>query len=336
MPRKPRIEFAGAVYHVMCRGDRREAIFLDDADRERFLETLVEARERTGWRIHAYVLMVNHYHLLLETPEANLVAGMRWFQGTYTARFHHRHGVSGHLFQGRYKALPVAPDEEGYFLRVSSYIHLNPVRAKWVGPKDSSLAVYPWSSYPAYLKSPKRRQDWVEVSRVLGDLRLEDTASGRREYTAYMERRRAECRKPGAREEMESEWKEIRRGWYLGSEIFGEKVRDLVGVVVDGGARDSYIGGARAAHDESAAEKLLQTGLKTLDLKRRDLEGLRKSDPRKQVLAWWIRKQTAVSNQWVSDRLAMGHAGNLSKMVNRVERDPTRKMKRLKKQVRTG
>ena len=67
----------------MCRGDRHEAIFLDDADRERFLETLVEARERTGWRIHAYVLMVNHYHLLLETPEANLMAGMRWFQGTY-------------------------------------------------------------------------------------------------------------------------------------------------------------------------------------------------------------------------------------------------------------
>ncbi len=80
MPRKPRVEYEGAVYHVMCRGDRQEAIFRDNIDRERILETLWEGCERTGWRIHAYVLMGNHYHLLLETPEPNLVAGMRWFQ----------------------------------------------------------------------------------------------------------------------------------------------------------------------------------------------------------------------------------------------------------------
>ena len=106
MPRKPRVEFAGAVYHVMCRGDRQEEIFWEDGDRECFLDTLWESCDRTGWQIHAYVLMGNHYHLLLETPEANLVAGMRWFQGTYTARFNARHRVCGHLFQGRYKALP--------------------------------------------------------------------------------------------------------------------------------------------------------------------------------------------------------------------------------------
>ncbi len=95
MARKVRVEYPGAVYHVMSRGNRREAIFLDDKDRYRFLDTLAEACERTGFRIHSYVLMTTLYHLLLETPEANLVAGMRWLQGTYTIRFTIRHGFGG-------------------------------------------------------------------------------------------------------------------------------------------------------------------------------------------------------------------------------------------------
>ena len=101
MARSVRVQYAGAVYHVMCRGDRREEIFRDDADRRMFLETLGEACGRSGFRVHAYELMPNHYHLLVETPEPNLVDGMRWFQGTYTQRFNSRHRVSGHLFQGR-------------------------------------------------------------------------------------------------------------------------------------------------------------------------------------------------------------------------------------------
>src|ERR1044072_7724001 len=105
MPRKARVEFPGAVYHLLDRGDRREAIFVNDADRENFLRTLGQACARCGWRVHALVLMTNHYHLLVETPEANLVAGMRWFQTTWTVRFNRFHGLRGHLFQGRYKAV---------------------------------------------------------------------------------------------------------------------------------------------------------------------------------------------------------------------------------------
>ena len=98
MPRKVRIQYAGAVYHVMCRGDRLEAIFSDDGDREMFLATLGQMCRRTGMQVHSYVLMGNHYHLLLETLEPNHVAGMKWFQGTYTQRFNARHRLSGHLF----------------------------------------------------------------------------------------------------------------------------------------------------------------------------------------------------------------------------------------------
>ena len=91
MARKARIEFPGGVYHVLDRGDRREEIYADDQDRLTFLRTLEEVCRRTGWWVHAYVLMSNHYHLLLETPEPNLVAGMKWFQSTYTMRFNRRH-----------------------------------------------------------------------------------------------------------------------------------------------------------------------------------------------------------------------------------------------------
>ena len=112
MARPLRIEYAGAVYHVMARGNQGQVIFRDDGDRRRFLETLGEACEKTGWRIHAYVLMGNHYHLLVETPEGNLVTGMKWLQGTYTQRFNGRHEVFGHLFQGRYKAILVEADNE--------------------------------------------------------------------------------------------------------------------------------------------------------------------------------------------------------------------------------
>src|SRR5439155_9630380 len=130
MARPIRIQYPGAVYHVMARGNHGQAVFQDDPDRKLFLDALGEACQRTGWRIHAYVLMGNHYHLLLETPEPNLVAGMKWLQGTYTQRYNGRHRMFGHLFQGRCKAVVVdGRQDENYFQVVSSYIHLNPARA---------------------------------------------------------------------------------------------------------------------------------------------------------------------------------------------------------------
>ncbi|MFC7337727.1 transposase [Haloferula chungangensis] len=118
----------------MARGNRREDIVLDDEDRRRFVKTLAELVDRSGWRLYAWVLMDNHYHLLVRTPEANLVDGMRWFQNTWTRRFNARHRLWGHLFGGRYKAIPAAGD--GYFSRLVHYIHLNPVRAGLVKKKD--------------------------------------------------------------------------------------------------------------------------------------------------------------------------------------------------------
>ena len=113
MARKLRVEYPGAT-RVMNRGDRRERIFKDDGDRQRFVEALAEARAKTGWQVHAYVLMSNHFHLVIETPQPNLVDGMKWLLGTYTSRFSRRHKLFGHLFSGRYKALLADGSGSGY------------------------------------------------------------------------------------------------------------------------------------------------------------------------------------------------------------------------------
>jgi putative transposase len=114
MARKLRVQYPGAIYHVMNRGDRREPIFHNDKDRELFLDTLGEACAKTDWLVHAWCLMHNHFHLVVETPRADLVPGMKWFLGTYTSRFNRRHKHFGHLFSGRYKALIVDGSGNGY------------------------------------------------------------------------------------------------------------------------------------------------------------------------------------------------------------------------------
>ena len=158
MARPLRIQYPGAVYHVMARGNHGQGIFQDDRDRQCFLETLGEACEKTGWRIHAYVLMSNHYHLLVETPEGNLVEGMKWVQGAYTQRYNSRHKLFGHLFQGRYKAVIVDGQDEDYFPVVSTYIHLNPVRTGLIRIGEERLKRYRWSSYPWYLNRAGKRE----------------------------------------------------------------------------------------------------------------------------------------------------------------------------------
>ncbi|WP_221892287.1 REP-associated tyrosine transposase [Teredinibacter haidensis] len=149
MARPLRLEFAGALYHITSRGNRREDIYLTDKDRELFLAVLTEACDRYNWVCHAYCQMSNHYHLLIETPDANLSKGMRHLNGVYTQRFNHNHTRFGHVFQGRYKAILV--DKNGYLLEVARYIVLNPVRAGMVRhAKD-----WPWSSYRATIGQAK-------------------------------------------------------------------------------------------------------------------------------------------------------------------------------------
>ena len=300
----------------MCRGNRQEAIFEDAQDHERFLDTLGEVSERNGWLIHAFVLMGNHYHLLLETPEPNLVDGMRWFQSTYTQRFNARHKVRGHLFQGRYKALPV--DQGEYFSTAADYIHLNPARAHAFDLDNGRLTDFKWSSFCGYMR-PAKRPDFLTVKRVLESHGFSDDASGRSLYRNYMKRRIVEVLHHHDPKEADEQWRQIRRGWAFGSDAFRLKVQDALDGVISGKRRDSFRGEEVRLHDEKEAENLFQQGLACFNLTEEDLPVLKKGDDRKRVIAWLVRKKTSVRVEWITTRLCMGVASNFSYYYQSVE-----------------
>ena len=160
MVRPIRIEYAGALYHVTSRGNRRENIYLDDEDRMDWLAVLGQTCKRFNWVVHAYCQMTNHYHLLVETIDGNLSRGMRQLNGVYTQRFNRRRSQTGHLLQGRYKAILVQHDS--YLLELSRYVVLNPIRARMV----ECLDAWPWSSYPAAMGA-KEAPIWLDTDWLL-------------------------------------------------------------------------------------------------------------------------------------------------------------------------
>jgi len=323
MARKPRVEYAGAVYHVMNRGDRGGKVFLDLLDYELFLAKLAEVCGRTGWRIHSYVLMPNHFHWLLETPEAKLVDGMKWFLGAYSQGFNARHGQRGHVFQGRYKALPVETGSGDYLETVSTYIHLNPARARLLDKNRPDLAKYRWSSYPSFVGSVKARPAWLETGRVLGNVRLKDDAEGRKRYEEYIAGRIKELRTREGKKLYREVWNQIRYGWCFGGQGFQEKMLELVGLRMEGKQRESYSGDEKIRHDEKTAEKLLRKAMKTLGADDERLQGAAKGSLIKCALAWYIHKEAMVSRKWISGRLQMGCASNLTTYINRIKTPTT-------------
>lgn len=331
MARQIRIEYDDATYHVMARGNQGQAIFADDLDRKVWLETLAEACEKTGWWIHAYVMMGNHYHLLVETPEGNLVAGMKWFQGTYTQRYNSRHSVFGHLYQGRYKALVVDGEAGNYFGVVSTYIHLNPARAGLIRTGDEALAGYRWSSYGWYLKPRRRRPGWLKTERVMGDLGL--APEDRKGYEAYLEGRVLELGIKNGRKALEQEWKRIRRGWYLGGDGFRGRMLKKVKATLRKGRAASYLGQAKRAHGESEAERMVGQGLKALGLDKQWLVAKPKGTAEKRVLAWWLRQRTTVGRRWVGQRLCMGEESGVSKAIRLVKEGRNGELNRLKQRL---
>jgi putative transposase len=180
MSRPLRLELSGGLYHVTSRGDRREDIFLDDTDREAWLEILAHCCERYNWAIHVWCQMTNHYHLVVETAEANLAAGMRQFNGVYTQRVNRRHRRVGHVFQGRYKAILV--ERDSYLLELARYVVLNPVRATMV----KHARQWKWSAYPAMVGTAPR-PGWLHTDGLLGQF----GASRARQIERYIAQRRA-------------------------------------------------------------------------------------------------------------------------------------------------
>jgi putative transposase len=239
MARPLRIERPGAWYHVTARGNERRPIYRANRDRLHFCELLGQTVENFGLALHAYVLMDNHYHLLLETPEANLSRAMQWLNVSYSVWHNRRHGRAGHLFQGRFKAIVVDP--AGWGLELSRYVHLNPVRvgkleldksarqrssvgavedpkAALVRERIARLRRYRWSSYRAYVGLDKA-PDWLRCEAVLG---LAGGAQGRRQREAYRKHVESALRQGLA----ESPWERLTEQVVLGGAEFVRKVRE--------------------------------------------------------------------------------------------------------------
>jgi len=210
MARPLRLEFPGAVYHITARGNAQQAIFDDDDDRQRFLHLLGREVLQQNWFCYAYCLMDNHYHLLLETPEANLSWGMRRLNGNYGQSYNLRHRQVGHLLQGRYKAILV--ERESHLMELCRYVVLNPVRASMA----TRMEKWPWSSYQATVgkvKSP----DWLAVDSLLANF-SQRKGTARNAYAKFVEEG---IGKP-------SPWEKLRGQIYLGSEKFMEMMQERV------------------------------------------------------------------------------------------------------------
>jgi len=207
MARAWRIEYEGALYHVLSRGNNRSDIVFEDSDRQLFLDSLEELAERFKIDILAYVLMDNHYHLLLRTQRGNLSKSMQWFGATYTKRINVKHNRSGHLFQGRFKNMLV--ENDAYLLQLSYYIHRNPLRAGLV----KRLASYTWSSYRPYAYGhviPK----WLNTNVILSQFRhVADKHKAYREHAQKYSK------------EEQRLWEDLRHGIFLGTEKFAEKIK---------------------------------------------------------------------------------------------------------------
>ena len=210
MARPLRLEFAGALYHVTARGDRREDIYEDDEDRELFLSVLAHVVRRFNWLVHAYCLMSNHYHLLIETPDGNLSQGMRQLNGVFTQKTNQRHQRVGHLFQGRYKAILVQKDD--YLLEVARYVVLNPVRAGMVKRAGN----WPWSSYLATV-GESAKPDWLTTDWLLAAFGGNRTRAARA-YKAFVHEGSGPT----------SLWDGLRNQIFLGSEAFVDDMQSRI------------------------------------------------------------------------------------------------------------
>jgi REP element-mobilizing transposase RayT len=317
MPRKLRLEFSGACYHVLNRGNYRRNLFATDGAAESFERCLFEAVGRFGWRLHAFVIMRNHFHLALETPEPNLSAGMRWLQATWAARFNRRHGETGRPFQGRYKALHVEP---GHALaQVAHYIHLNPVRAKVV-PAERLLE-FRWSSLPRF--AARVRPAGLSGETVLAQSgELADTPAGWRSYLAYLG---VLAEEDGRRRE--EKFGRLSRGWAVGSGDFRAKLRTELLAQSEGAARFGLLGADRDAHQQVRTElweEKLQAAAKALQIDLAHL-GPKKSAADKVALAAVLKTVTGVTNRWLADRLAMGAPASVSQFVRRFQRRDSHK-----------
>ncbi len=305
MARRIRVEYEGALYHVINRGNYRRDVFATAGAAMAFETTLEEGCARHGWRVHAYVVMGNHYHVGLETPRANLVDGMHWLQSTFATRFNRYRAEHGHLFQGRYQALLV--EDAASLVRVINYIHLNPVRAQIV--PAGQAAVFSRGSLRRLIKAP--RPAWLAVNALLSQLGLEDNAQGWARYLTYL----SELASDPAEQERQG-FAELSKGWAIGTLGWKRAVaRENSHLRLEAGLmlRDE-----RRELQEMGWRTALQEALHAAGRTESDLVEAPKMAPWKVALAAQLREQVAAPYSWLVHALSLGHPTTLRSSVWRL------------------
>lgn len=298
MARPLRIEFPDALYHVTSRGNEQRPIFSDDVDRNMFLSFLGRAVERFKWSLTAWVLMTNHFHLVVQTPDPNLSRGMHWLNGTYAGWFNRRHGRSGHLFQGRFHSFLV--EKETYLRELLRYVVLNPVRANMVArPED-----YLWSSYRS-TAGLATAEKWLDVRAVCG-LFDNDSTVAQRQYQEFVLAKidSSECL-----------WDNVINGFYLGSEPWAKSMRQVVESrprSTDHPVAQRAIGRPKMATIISAIEAVTPSSV--------DLRTIR-GGPLRRLAAWIGWNEGLVTLRSIAASLRLRSEGHVSGMIRRCERE---------------
>lgn len=316
MSRPPRIEYPGAVYHIQSVGNKNEPIFQDATDRETFLKTFAQTAEKCHWIIYAYALMDNHYHLLFETPLANLVDGMKWLQTTYTMRYNKRHGFKGHVFAGRYASMLVEADNAHYFSTIIDYIHLNPARAGLVR-KQTFLSGSRWTSLPGWVRENGRRESWLHPEKGLACFGCDDTPQGHSKYLDHLigrfeaERMDESSLIPAGHVGSGT----VQRGWCYGSSAFKKRI---IASIPDTALRQQGAWGRTGAEiGEYRAESIVIRGLRAFGLTEEELLDKPFSHESKLIIALAVRQTTMVSYAWLARRLHMGQPRSMGTLLHR-------------------
>lgn len=303
MPRPERIEFEGAFHHVMNRGRNQSDIFHDERYFNEFLKCLKEASEQFDAVIHAYCLMSNHYHLLIETPMGNLGRIMRHINGVYTQRHNWLNKSDGSLFKGRYKSVLV--DEDDYLLQLTRYIHLNPIETKT--PMVNDLVDYPWSSYPAYINQTEC-PTWLKRDKTYQMLGHRNRFQG---YRRYVEQ--------GTDEDLKRYYGRYNILSVLGSGEFKENVVERVEEFEEKILEEGAITNKPSA--DEIIEKISEYGNISQSELRQNSAGIRVPNPLRGFALYACRQYGGISKKEIAEAFNLTHPGSSSYLINKIRKE---------------
>lgn len=328
MARQLRLQVPGAIYLVSNKTETRNGLFRDDVERQIFLDCLTDSCVKTGWLIHSWALVKDGFFLLVECPEPNLVDGMKWFQGAFTAKVNKLREKRESLFARRYRSLILDPNDQNILKSASEYVHASPLFTR---SHKGSLSSYAWTSLPQITSAKNKRPTWLATDSILSCFGLKDDPNGRKNLLSHLDAMAAKFGGSTIPEPWATDWKPLKRGWFVGSEKFHKDLLAQLAKLKEGKAPAKA--STKNNHGELMARAIVKAGLKALNLKESELAKMPLGCDEKIVIASILRQKTTISQDWISQKLKMGHRTNVSNGITRVKTDPDGSLTRMVRTV---